>query len=147
MSKLSQALRVLRVKSGLRNYEIAEKLGITPAAVSGHMSETNPYTPSLEMLIKYSEVFKEPLENLIKAIKEDDTEVIVDEDEKHLKVAESAADYKYPDRGEDYNPGEYITKINKLLIALEESGDKDALRVIYRFINDISTILDSKASQ
>jgi len=71
MGKLSQKLRILRAESNLRTYEIAEKLGVSSALVSGHMRDEKPYMPSLEMLIKYAEIFKVPLNELIDLVKED----------------------------------------------------------------------------
>lgn len=73
-------------------------------------------------------LYFEPLENGL---------LITDEPENPLKVFEQPYEYKI---GEEENPGEYLTKINKLLIALEESGDRETLRIIYRFIYDIGAM-------
>jgi transcriptional regulator with XRE-family HTH domain len=155
VSKLTQILRLLRVRSGLKNYEIAEKLGVTPATVSGHMSDLQSHVPGIEMLIKYAEIFEVPLDELIQAIKENELEPFDEEPPPEDATTpnytdKDAAQAEYHQRVADSlkieeNPGEYLVKINRLLTILEESGDAEALRIVYRFINDISNILARKA--
>lgn len=80
-----------------------------------------------------SGVYFEPMEN-----------EIVNGEEKFLKISEPLFDYKKASQEEEINPGEYLTKINKLLITLEESGDRETLRIIYKFIHDIGEALAAR---
>jgi transcriptional regulator with XRE-family HTH domain len=65
MKKLAEKLRVLRAQSGIKNKEIAEKIGKSMQSVSNYMSTENPITPDIETLKKLAEVFNVDISYLL----------------------------------------------------------------------------------
>ena len=60
---ISDALRLLRVFHDLKQRELAEKLGISPSYVSE--LEKGNRTPSLELIMKYADVFRIPASSIM----------------------------------------------------------------------------------
>lgn len=60
---LSEALRLIRVFHDLKQYEVAERLGVS----NSHISEIEKGTkaPSIELLEKYSQEFKIPISSIM----------------------------------------------------------------------------------
>ena len=56
MLDLSEKLKALRLKRGLSQAQVAELLGITPAAVSSY--ECDVRTPTLPLLVRFASLYR-----------------------------------------------------------------------------------------
>lgn len=62
---IHRALRLLRSYHGMKQTELAKRLGISNSYLSEIESESSEKTPSLELLTKYAEVFKIPVSSIL----------------------------------------------------------------------------------
>jgi transcriptional regulator with XRE-family HTH domain len=65
VNMIHRALRLLRSYHGMKQTELAKRLGISNSYLSEIESESSEKTPSLELLTKYAEVFKIPVSSIL----------------------------------------------------------------------------------
>lgn len=168
MKIISKNIKHLRSLKGITQEVFAEELGITRSRISSY--EENRSSPTIEMLIKFSEYFKIPVDILIKndLTKAKDTSFIevgnkrvlfpitVDENNEDLiEIIPVKASAGYL---AGYDDPEYIEQLDKIKLPFLPSGKhrafpikgdsmlpmKDGSYVVGKFIDSIYDIIDGK---
>jgi transcriptional regulator with XRE-family HTH domain len=168
MKIISKNIKHLRSLKGITQEVFAEELGITRSRISSY--EENRSSPTIEMLIKFSEYFKIPVDILIKndLTKAKDTSFIevgnkrilfpitVDENNEDLiEIVPVKASAGYL---AGYDDPEYIEQLDKIKLPFLPSGKhrafpikgdsmlpmKDGSYVVGKFIDNIYDIVDGK---
>lgn len=168
MKIISKNIKHLRSLKGITQEVFAEELGITRSRISSY--EENRSSPTIEMLIKFSEYFKIPVDILIKndLTKAKDTSFIevgnkrvlfpitVDENNEDLiEIVPVKASAGYL---AGYDDPEYIEQLEKIKLPFLPSGKhrafpikgdsmlpmKDGSYVIGKFIDNIYDIVDGR---
>lgn len=62
LNNFSQNLKLLRVKQNMKSFELAKKLGVSPAVVSSW--ENGRHLPTINYVITLSEIFKVSVDDL-----------------------------------------------------------------------------------
>lgn len=82
MDRFGERVRTLRVQRCMRQYHLAEAVGLTAAAIS--KIESNDRLPSIEVLVKLADVLQVPIGELAPTL--DEVNLIVSERESAAAV-------------------------------------------------------------